>query len=140
MFDSFCYVFRVACGIVARSAGLFENAKRLCECDGITIWDERDVPMAGEGRNRKMDIKETMHVSQLWNIKNWLSEKTMWITKKKKSLLICDLQSKDGINTYYMLKGFLKACMPPKVSNEMECTNEKTTWNTQDTNQSWYVP
>ncbi len=24
-----------------------------------------------------------------------------------------------------MLKVFLKACRPPKVSNEMKCTNEK---------------
>ncbi len=41
------------------------------------------------------------------------------------SLLIYDLQSKDWINAYYMLKRFLKAHMPPKVSNEMKCTNEK---------------
>ncbi len=39
-----------------------------------------------------------------------------------------------------MLKGFLKACRPPKVSNEMKCTNEKMTSNTQDKNPSWYVP
>ncbi len=40
-----------------------------------------------------------------------------------------------------MLKGFLKAHMPPKVSNEMKCTNNKMTWNTQDTNlSSCYVP
>ncbi len=51
-----------------------------------------------------------------------------------------DLQSEDWINTYYMLKGFLKTCRPPKVSNEMKCTNEKMTSNTQDTNRSSYVP
>ncbi len=26
-----------------------------------------------------------------------------------------------------MLKGVLKACRPPKMSNEMKCTNEKMT-------------
>ncbi len=58
----------------------------------------------------------------------------------KMSLLIYDLQSEDWINTYYMIKDFLKTCRPPKVSNEMKCTNEKMTWNTQDTNLSSYVP
>ncbi len=43
------------------------------------------------------------------------------------------------INTYYKLKGLLKARRPPKVSNEMKCTDEKMTWNTQDTNMSSYV-
>ncbi len=61
-------------------------------------------------------------------------------TAIKMSLLIYDLQSEDWINTYYMLKSFPKACRPPKVSNEMKCTNEKMTWNTQDTNLSSYVP
>ncbi len=42
--------------------------------------------------------------------------------------------------TYYVLKGFLKASSPPKVSNEMKCTNKKMAWNTQDTNLGWYVP
>ncbi len=42
----------------------------------------------------------------------------------KTSLLIYDLQSK---NTYYMLKGFLKARRPPNVPNEIKCTNEKMT-------------
>ncbi|KAI8785260.1 copper chaperone for superoxide dismutase [Biomphalaria glabrata] len=32
---------RLACGIVARSSGLFENSKRFCACDGITIWQQR---------------------------------------------------------------------------------------------------
>lgn len=41
---------KVACGIIARSAGLFENTKRICACDGVTLWDERDVPLAGPGR------------------------------------------------------------------------------------------
>ncbi len=39
-----------------------------------------------------------------------------------------------------MLKGFLKTHRPPQMSNEMKCTNEKMTCNTQDTNLSWYVP
>ncbi len=56
------------------------------------------------------------------------------------SLLIYDLQSEDWLNICYMLKGFLKARRPPKVSNGMKCTNEKMTWNTQDTNLSRYVP
>ncbi|XP_046985626.1 copper chaperone for superoxide dismutase [Schistocerca americana] len=41
---------KIACGIIARSAGLFENTKRICACDGVTLWDERDVPLAGPGR------------------------------------------------------------------------------------------
>ncbi|KAL2915776.1 copper chaperone [Polyrhizophydium stewartii] len=28
------------CGVVARSAGAFENAKRVCTCSGQTIWQE----------------------------------------------------------------------------------------------------
>ncbi|CAF0878870.1 unnamed protein product [Adineta steineri] len=32
---------RVACGIIARSAGIFENTKRLCTCSGSTVWQER---------------------------------------------------------------------------------------------------
>lgn len=31
----------VACGIIARSAGLFDNPKKICACDGNTLWDER---------------------------------------------------------------------------------------------------
>jgi copper chaperone for superoxide dismutase len=41
---------RLACGIIARSAGLFENSKRMCACDGVSIWDERNRPLAGPGR------------------------------------------------------------------------------------------
>ncbi|XP_015609326.1 copper chaperone for superoxide dismutase [Cephus cinctus] len=33
---------RLACGIVARSSGIFENRKQICACDGLTLWDERD--------------------------------------------------------------------------------------------------
>ena len=30
----------LACGVVARSAGLFQNPKHICQCDGRTIWSE----------------------------------------------------------------------------------------------------
>ncbi|XP_023333815.1 copper chaperone for superoxide dismutase [Eurytemora carolleeae] len=40
----------LACGIIARSAGLGENLKKICACDGVTIWDERNKPLAGQGR------------------------------------------------------------------------------------------
>lgn len=42
--------FRIACGIIARAAGINENFKRICACDGITLWDERNVPSAGGAR------------------------------------------------------------------------------------------
>ncbi|CAG5117946.1 unnamed protein product [Candidula unifasciata] len=32
---------RLACGIVARASGLFQNSKRFCACDGVTIWEQR---------------------------------------------------------------------------------------------------
>jgi len=32
----------VACGIVARSSGLFQNKKMVCSCSGQTIWEERE--------------------------------------------------------------------------------------------------
>ncbi len=45
------------------------------------------------------------------------------------------------LNTYILYgKGFLKARRPPKEWSEMKCIKEKMTWNTQDTNLSWYVP
>ncbi|CAG9858984.1 unnamed protein product [Phyllotreta striolata] len=31
---------KIACGVIARSAGLFQNPKTICACDGTTIWDE----------------------------------------------------------------------------------------------------
>uniref|UniRef100_G3Q5J6 Superoxide dismutase copper chaperone n=1 Tax=Gasterosteus aculeatus aculeatus TaxID=481459 RepID=G3Q5J6_GASAC len=43
---------RLACGIIARSAGLFQNPKRICACDGVTLWEERDRPIAGKGRSK----------------------------------------------------------------------------------------
>lgn len=41
---------RFSCGIISRAAGIFQNWKRICACDGVTIWDERDRPLAGAGR------------------------------------------------------------------------------------------
>lgn len=38
---------RLACGVVARAAGLFQNPKRVCSCDGVTLWDERDQAAPG---------------------------------------------------------------------------------------------
>jgi copper chaperone for superoxide dismutase len=32
----------MTCGIIARSAGLFQNPKKVCTCDGVTIWDEAE--------------------------------------------------------------------------------------------------
>ncbi|XP_070570243.1 copper chaperone for superoxide dismutase-like [Ptychodera flava] len=42
----------IACGIIARSSGLFQNPKKFCSCDGVTIWEERDRPLAGPGRSQ----------------------------------------------------------------------------------------
>lgn len=41
---------RTGCGIISRAAGIFQNWKRICACDGVTIWDERDRPLAGAAR------------------------------------------------------------------------------------------
>lgn len=41
---------RLGCGIISRAAGIFQNWKRICACDGVSIWDERDRPIAGAGR------------------------------------------------------------------------------------------
>ncbi|KAM3857756.1 copper chaperone for superoxide dismutase [Diretmus argenteus] len=43
---------RLACGIIARSAGLFQNPKQICACDGVTLWEERDRSIAGTGRSK----------------------------------------------------------------------------------------
>ncbi|XP_034188642.2 copper chaperone for superoxide dismutase isoform X1 [Osmia lignaria lignaria] len=37
---------RLACGIIARSSGLFQNTKKICACDGLTLWDERDKALS----------------------------------------------------------------------------------------------
>ncbi|XP_055629259.1 copper chaperone for superoxide dismutase [Toxorhynchites rutilus septentrionalis] len=47
---------RLACGIIARSAGIFENYKKICACDGVTIWDERNKPLAGAKRREKESV------------------------------------------------------------------------------------
>ncbi|XP_059691091.1 LOW QUALITY PROTEIN: copper chaperone for superoxide dismutase [Gavia stellata] len=39
----------LACGVVARAAGLFQNPKRVCSCDGLTLWEERDRTPAAPG-------------------------------------------------------------------------------------------
>ncbi|XP_058054790.1 copper chaperone for superoxide dismutase [Anopheles bellator] len=41
---------RLGCGIIARSAGIFENYKKICACDGVTIWDERNKSIVEEER------------------------------------------------------------------------------------------
>ncbi|KAL4658681.1 copper chaperone for superoxide dismutase isoform X1 [Arapaima gigas] len=38
---------RLACGIIARSAGLFKNPKQICACDGVTLWEERARTVSG---------------------------------------------------------------------------------------------
>ena len=40
----------VACGVIARAAALGENKKKICACDGVTIWEERNKPLTGQGR------------------------------------------------------------------------------------------
>ncbi|XP_043268344.1 copper chaperone for superoxide dismutase isoform X2 [Venturia canescens] len=37
---------RIACGIIARSSGVFQNTKKICACDGLTLWDERDKTLS----------------------------------------------------------------------------------------------
>jgi copper chaperone for superoxide dismutase len=36
------YGRKIACGLVARSAGLFENFKKICLCSGQTVWEEKE--------------------------------------------------------------------------------------------------
>lgn len=31
----------IAAAVVARSAGVGENYKKICTCDGVTIWESR---------------------------------------------------------------------------------------------------
>ncbi|XP_037538898.1 copper chaperone for superoxide dismutase [Nematolebias whitei] len=53
---------RLACGIIARSAGLFQNPKKICACDGVTLWEERDRPIAGEGRSKANPDMPSAHL------------------------------------------------------------------------------
>lgn len=34
---------KMACGVISRSAGIFQNYKRICVCSGKVLWDERDL-------------------------------------------------------------------------------------------------
>ncbi|XP_037948081.1 copper chaperone for superoxide dismutase [Teleopsis dalmanni] len=45
---------RLACGIIARAAGILQNYKSFCACDGVTLWDERNKPLAGGNRSQKL--------------------------------------------------------------------------------------
>ncbi|KAI1321484.1 hypothetical protein EDD11_005175 [Mortierella claussenii] len=38
----------VICGIIARSAGMFENAKKICDCSGTTLWEEARLMRGGD--------------------------------------------------------------------------------------------
>jgi len=51
-------VSTVGCAIIARSSGIFQNTKKLCTCDGISIWDERNVPVVGIERQEFMEQKK----------------------------------------------------------------------------------
>ncbi|RLU22631.1 hypothetical protein DMN91_004909 [Ooceraea biroi] len=52
---------RLACGIIARSSGLFQNTKKICACDGVTIWDERDRARANNhGTKSYADLNEKL--------------------------------------------------------------------------------
>lgn len=35
---------RLACGVIARAAGVSQNPKRICACDGTSVWDEARAP------------------------------------------------------------------------------------------------
>lgn len=50
---------RLACGIIARSSSLFQNTKKICACDGLTIWDEREQHAHGIQKNLKKDNETT---------------------------------------------------------------------------------
>jgi len=41
---------RLACGIVARSAGVLENSKKVCTCDGLTLWEEKSSSSSSTGK------------------------------------------------------------------------------------------
>ncbi|XP_053674426.1 copper chaperone for superoxide dismutase [Anopheles nili] len=48
---------RLSCGIIARSAGIFQNYKKICACDGVTIWDERNKSIAAETAREESQSK-----------------------------------------------------------------------------------
>ncbi|XP_048590406.1 copper chaperone for superoxide dismutase [Nematostella vectensis] len=39
---------RVGCGIIARSAGLFQNTKKYCACDGRTLWEDKPLKASSQ--------------------------------------------------------------------------------------------
>ncbi|KAG0326344.1 hypothetical protein BGZ99_009696 [Dissophora globulifera] len=41
----------IICGIIARSAGVFENAKKICDCSGTTLWEEARLMGADKGND-----------------------------------------------------------------------------------------
>lgn len=59
---SLSLLYRLACGIIARSAGLFQNPKQICACDGVTLWEERDRPIAGKGRRKASTETPAAHL------------------------------------------------------------------------------
>lgn len=52
------FFHRLACGIIARSSGLFQNTKKICACDGLTIWDERDRALVNGTKKNYTDANE----------------------------------------------------------------------------------
>lgn len=68
VFFSLC---RLACGIIARSAGLFQNPKQICACDGITLWEERDRPIAGKGRSKNNPETPAAHLWTSQTSRHW---------------------------------------------------------------------
>lgn len=44
----------VLCGIIARSAGAFENMKKVCACSGKTLWEEARM----QEQDKKVSPKE----------------------------------------------------------------------------------
>ena len=37
---------RISCGIIARSASVYENYKKVCSCSGKTLWEERNYKLS----------------------------------------------------------------------------------------------
>ncbi|XP_072946838.1 copper chaperone for superoxide dismutase [Epargyreus clarus] len=59
----------IACGIIARSAGVFQNPKRICACDGVVVWDERERPLAGRGRRETGDVQKPCCKTETQDVK-----------------------------------------------------------------------
>ncbi|XP_076626329.1 copper chaperone for superoxide dismutase isoform X2 [Colletes latitarsis] len=54
---------RVACGIIARSSSLFQNTKKICACDGLTLWDEREKVLSN--KQESSDYSRASNTSKL---------------------------------------------------------------------------